>query len=337
MKSIVLSVLVFLGLTGAVVIGTRGDGPRPGGKGIDREAMDLLVTRLESLEQRLGSLDQLERRLDQLAGQVATVDASHRTDPTKRASAEERSEPAKGRRAPRDDEELRDYIVRVMDDVREEKLAEQRRQAEERRRELIALNDGPYGVHNFKVNTMAKRLELSDRQKEHYYLNLVEYNQLIQRSRENESQDKENRQQYRDERKRIRGEFSQVILSSLTPQQAETFSSLPSHEQQPDGSAGYRYITSFTTVPGMAPAQGEAILDFVPEEAAYENATTVYEHIASEKSLADVQAQLEKARALEVEARLRAEEARKAEARARAEEDARKRRDLREASEDPHP
>ncbi len=319
MKSLVLSLLVVSGLTGAIVLGTRGDGRPAGGAAFDQEAafdqkMDLLVNRLESIEQRLGNLDKLENRLDRLAS-LAAVEAPSRDAAVAYGSAEERAERVKGDRAARNDDDLRDYIVRVMDDVRDQKIAEQRRLAEERQRELMALHEGPYEGHNYRVNTMAKRLVLSDRQKQHYYLNLAEYNQMIERSRENESQDKENRQQYRDERKRIRSEFSQVVLSSLSPEQAETFSSLPSNEQRPDGS--YRYLTTSTIqlAPGMIPPAGEPVSNVVIGEAPvtgfFEGAGTIEvevldRRVAAQKAMAEAQskaAEIEALRALELEAK----------------------------------
>ncbi len=316
MKSLVISLLVISGLTGAIVVGTRGDGGPAGSAAFDQETVDLLVNRLERIEQRLGHLNQLENRLDQFASQLAKAEAPRRGGSVAYGSTEERAEPVEGDRAARNDDDLRDYIVRVMDDVQEQKTADRRRLAEERQRELMALHEGPYEGHNYRVNTMAKRLDLSDRQKQHYYLNLAEYNQMIERSRENESQDKENRQQYRDERKRIRSEFSQVVLSSLSPEQAETFSSLPSHEQRPDGGSRYVTTTSILVAPGMISPADAPVSNVVFGEApvtvtgygalqSMQLGLSLNEQVEAQKSLAEAQRAVEEARAAEAAAEAR--------------------------------
>ncbi len=250
MKSLVLSILVVSGLAGAIVIGTTLD-DHPSGfqdTALDGVAVARLSARLESIEKRLETLGQLESRLDSIAiavsrsrspvgGDTVRGDATTLVAGEESVARELNSE---------EGEALHDYIVQVMEEVRDEQIAAQRRRAEERNREFMALHEGPYGNHNFRVNSMAKRLDFSDDQRELYYVNLVEYTNLIQQSREQESQDKENRQRYRDQRKVLRTEFAQVIAASLPLEQAEVFTSLPEHEQRPDGSA--RYTTSIRMI-----------------------------------------------------------------------------------------
>ena len=69
-------------------------------------------------------------------------------------------------------------------------------------------------------------------------------------------QDKENGQRYRDQRKVLRREFAQVIASSLAPDQAAVFTSLPEREQRPDGSSGYHIDSQLISNSGLPGENG---------------------------------------------------------------------------------
>ncbi len=134
------------------------------------------------------------------------------------------------------DEGLRAYVAQVIEDDRRER-AEKRQQAiAQHQAEIEALHQGPYGDQNFRVNSMAKKLGLSDRQKQHYYDLVVDYNAQIKTARQEEAKDRANRQVYRDRRKVIRKEFATVFAQALDPEQTEVFNALNEWETRPDGS-----------------------------------------------------------------------------------------------------
>src|SRR6185503_480078 len=78
------------------------------------------------------------------------------------------------------DEDLRSFVHQVIQEEREERQQEEQRRFKERQDELAALQNGPYGQFNFRVNTMAKRLGLNDAQKGRYHELLADYSGRIE-------------------------------------------------------------------------------------------------------------------------------------------------------------
>jgi len=265
--AIAAAVAVSIGLTAAAALFVLS---RSSPEGEGAEGLAALEKRLDGIEARLEGLDRLEAEVRRLAGAAGgSPAASEERSPGEDgpalagADAGEAPEEAGGEPEPEavravaaairstgGEEGLRRYIARVVDEQRTEREAAAVRRIEERRQELLALQEGPYGKHNYRVNSMAKRLGFSDAQKAVYYSNLVEYSGRIDALREQEKADAANAQRYRDARAEARKEFAGVIVSTLTPQQAETFKALPEFEQRPDGGIGDVSI-SFSPAEGL--------------------------------------------------------------------------------------
>jgi hypothetical protein len=260
----VLTVAVMMCLAVAFFVHLRGDLAGDQQKSQTGGGFRALEERIATMEARLGALEELEERINLLAGAGSLPGAAPETaasdggappfdgkepDAPETGPGDEETRAAQAVAAKLRDEggeeSLRNYIARVIDERREERLAEQRRQAEERQREHKAMYEGPYGQHNFKVNSMAKKLDFSERQKQYYYAILLDYNNRIQATREQEQQDQENRQLYQEQRKELRKEFAAVITRALDPQQAEAFGQLPEREQRPDGFGGLMWNFTF--------------------------------------------------------------------------------------------
>jgi hypothetical protein len=132
----------------------------------------------------------------------------------------------------------------VVEEQRQERVAQAQEAAAQRRAEIAALHEGPYGAHNFKVNTMSQRLDFADYQKQRYHDLLLAYTDRITVSREEEDLDQENRQRYRDRRSELRKQFVSEVTNILEPDQAEVFAALPEFEQRPDGTARFVFATA---------------------------------------------------------------------------------------------
>ncbi|MCZ6795894.1 MAG: hypothetical protein O7J95_19980, partial [Planctomycetota bacterium] len=227
-----------------------GGGTASGGAALDRK-MAAVEERLGAIESRLGELLELRAEIQRLARTPGAAPRELEKTPTDggNVDAESPSEDRGGREArlaaaqlvrEGGEERLRSFVTQVIGDERVARTKEHQQQAEDRRRHLAQLRQGPYGRHNYKVNSMSERLDLSERQKQYYYESIVAYVDQVAETREAEKRDTDNRQVYRDRRQELRSEFVRVITQTLSPEQAEIFASLSEHEQRPDdGYGGY--------------------------------------------------------------------------------------------------
>ena len=76
---------------------------------------------------------------------------------------------------PEAQEALRGYVRQALQDERRERQEKARQRSQEWQREMKAMREGPYGKYNFKINSMAKKLDLSDAQKQILHDSLVWY------------------------------------------------------------------------------------------------------------------------------------------------------------------
>ena len=267
MKSLLVSGSVLVVVVGAffVVRAGRIDGtPASMSSELATDLVARLDERLARLEDRLRDLDALDSRVSLLAERVAGGGADAGPGGSAAAGAtsgegEGRADPvlADAGGAPEREDVLRTFVRDVIEEERVERQAAERRRAEERAREIAALHEGPYGEHNFKVNSMAERLGLSDSQAQHYYSNLVTYNALIAEARQLERTDPDNREVYRSRRSDLRREFSNVVENVMTLEQSELYAQLPEFEQRPDGRPAHVTLFSTTSTGGAAPGEFE--------------------------------------------------------------------------------
>jgi hypothetical protein len=189
------------------------------------------VERLQTLE---GDLQRLRTRV-----------AAQPAPPAARSSAPaaaEGSPPAAPQKAPaapvRDLEALRALVYQLIQDEREERQLEAQARAEEKQREIQELYQGPYGQFNWRVNRLAKRLELNDGQKQRYFDLLTAYSNRIEEMRTGlDRKNPEVYTAYRERKKQVQEEFEGLVIQSLTPPQAKSFQELPFSERSADPSA----------------------------------------------------------------------------------------------------
>ena len=254
----VLAAILVCGAVVAILVGqgigheddVPGGGTASAGEALDRK-MAAVEERLGAIESRLGELLELRAELQRLARTPGAAPRELEKTPIDggKVDAESPSEDRGGRESrlaaaqlvrEGGEERLRSFVTQVIGDERVARTRERQQQAEDRRRHLAQLRQGPYGRHNYKVNSMSERLDLSERQKQYYYESIVAYVDRVAETREAEKRDKDNRQVDRDRRQELRNEFVRVITQTLSPEQAEIFASLSEHEQRPDdGYGGY--------------------------------------------------------------------------------------------------
>jgi hypothetical protein len=131
-------------------------------------------------------------------------------------------------------DDLRGFVKDVIQEEREERALESKRKAEERRKEMEELAQGPWGQFNYRVNTLGKKLGFSDSQKERYGAYLTDYSGRIEEIRQGlDRNDPVAYAAYRERKKAISDEFEGQVIHLLTPDQAKTYQDLPSHEKSP--------------------------------------------------------------------------------------------------------
>ena len=258
MKYVVLSsVLSALLVAGAMFFVLDPMQSRVADSGADTERLDsmesLLDTRLTALEERLGNIEderdatrrasRRSRRPDgkRASSNLTSVGTSEKAadggDDVDDQEALEEEALAVARRIEQIDGEdgLRNYIAQVYRETRQQRKDDERREAQERQREIEEMHQGPYGEHNYRVNSMAKRLDLNDAQANRYHALIIDYSERIQQQRKMEAEDPDQREVYRENRRLLRQEFADTFAADLNDEQAELFAALGDHERRPDG------------------------------------------------------------------------------------------------------
>ncbi len=207
----------------------------------------------------------LTRRLDEALDRIERLEASRETARSDRAASLARPEDATG--DPSTSEEapaaadkasagvrrdllaalagegeealqFREIVSQAIDHDRARRREEQVRRMEDRKREIEELNQGPYEKYNFRVNTIGKKLNLSETQKARYYELLADYGGRIDEMRRTVNrQDPEAYKAYRERRKQTEEEFDGLVIQSLTYPQAEAYKELPPFERTPGSEA----------------------------------------------------------------------------------------------------
>jgi chromosome segregation ATPase len=132
---------------------------------------------------------------------------------------------------------------KLRDEERQLQREELRNRFEERQKELAAFKEGPYEGYNFKVNSLAKALELTDAQKQAYFDLSKTYQQKLQEGRQQlagapgEGTEKTqesrafgrgrgDRGQGRQLYENLQNEFTAEVQAILSPNQLETYGKL---------------------------------------------------------------------------------------------------------------
>lgn len=201
-----------------------------------------LKGRLEELERMLSSTASEERSR---AGGYGTLGANLQAGAVPAdagtSSAEGGAEPGKkeggkalASLAAHESDDLRNFVQQVIQEEREERRREDQRKLAERQEELAALQKGPYGQFNYRMNTMGKRLDLNEVQKQRYHEFLADYSTRIEEIRKNlDRQDPVAYKSYQERKKQLISEFDGLVIQSLTPFQSQEYQEMTSHEKSP--------------------------------------------------------------------------------------------------------
>jgi len=220
-----------------------------------------LDERLARIEERLDRLNQLEMKVHELSALARSATATFPANEVEPSVPDSELIVDSGPKRPAEDA-LRDLIVQVMEDVGAERIAAQQRRGFQARRDYDAMQDGPYGERNFRMNALTMVLGLTGGQAEEYYDYIVEYNALIQEQREMEKNDDRNRELYQSRRDELSEEFIDIVTGILTPEQTRKFQSLPEFARTPDGPS--HISTKVALPPGFVPGEAEALRDASP-------------------------------------------------------------------------
>ena len=193
----VLSIGILTGVTGFGLARYLRE-PAAAGSPLDASVLARLDERMATVETRLAELAKLEAEVERLKREEpetpsiarpesSASDAGEESDPD--AAGEEPAAPsgkleqlleAQGMR-----QEMEGFVARVYEQSRDARRQREREEAEAREREIRELSEGPYGKFNYRVNSLAKKLELDARQKEYAFNLLTKYEE---RAREAKNQ-----------------------------------------------------------------------------------------------------------------------------------------------------
>lgn len=278
--SILLAALLCSGAILAVYLGSRGpddplEAPRPVNGSIASARLDRLEERLERVVARLESLEAT-------LGEVAASRPRPREPGERDADPVSAGEPGESATEDlvasvlggADGERFRQLVYDLVRDEREERRREQRRLARERQEEWKLLQEGPYGKFNYKVNSLGKKLDMSDLQKQRYHQLLIAYEQVSKDLLKNvDWKSRESREGYQQQKKDLLAEFQRDVVGLLAPGQAEEFDALPDWEKgmdntpavfiNSDGIAGDATMTTTRVMVGP----GDAVIDVLDEPA----------------------------------------------------------------------
>ena len=224
----------------------------------DESGIRELVRRLDSIQARLESLSVTVEELPR--GEMPSTPAvAARAEPP--AGAEAGEKPAeKSLAAPAastgerlaallelkgGEEDIRQYVTGIIEDDRNSQKTLQRQRQAERR----AMFRGPYGRHNFQVNSLAGKLDLGDGQKEKYHELLQHYGKEAELLRkgpegrpfwelENPEQIAAHVKNMEQQRKNLGERLDNEFVQFLEQDQARTYLDLPEDERGLGGGMG---------------------------------------------------------------------------------------------------
>jgi len=236
-------------------------------------AFDAVIERLEKLEGRLDSLERqasnLERAVDRAPASAAEVNSELKEGDAvaEGASLADESGEKEAKKTPRikgmDDEdmqELRALIAQVYIDERNQRKVREQEAAEQAAREREEMMKGPYGENNYRVNSLAKKLGLSDYQKGRYNDLLTAHRQRLMDLRAGLNlSDAAARDSLRDRMRQADEDFQSTVLTFLSAEQAEAYAALDEGER----SGGDMKVMFTRAMKVMEAAGGQASFDFV--------------------------------------------------------------------------
>ena len=153
------------------------------------------------------------------------------------------------------EEDIRQYVTGIIEDDRKSQKTLQRQRQAERR----AMFRGPYGRHNFQVNSLAGKLDLGDGQKEKYHELLQHYGKEAELLRkgpegkpfwelENPEQIAAHVKNMEQQRKNLGERLDNEFVQFLEQDQARAYLDLPEDERGLGGGMGVFHHVEFGNV-----------------------------------------------------------------------------------------
>jgi len=130
---------------------------------------------------------------------------------------------------------LRDVVFHLIEEERELQRQKAQEAADRQRKEWQEMNEGPWGNYNFKVNSLAKQLDLDDEQKRYYHDVLVRHADLITQAKSGvDWQDAEARSTFQTRQQELVRSFHEAVVAGLSVEQAKSYEEIPEWQRQPD-------------------------------------------------------------------------------------------------------
>ena len=255
--SVVLSAVLsfgILGLAGGFIAGKFTEDARAvagsdGGSDLARleerlAALEKGIEALGDLRSDIAALQRQPESLSELVEQPEPSETPAEEKPTVALSlADEENPPTKlerwldgqGMRG-----EFDELVSRTYEKARTVRLARERAEQEERAREMEALSQGPYGKHNYRVNSLSKKLGLDVRQEQYVHNLLLGLEERRRQAMEQfpklegeftPDQFKEHRDHVLQVQQELSQQFERDLLAGLDAKQQEIYESMPEHER----------------------------------------------------------------------------------------------------------
>ena len=220
-------------------------------------SIEAVSGRMEELEARMAVLERSTKALERSAVESTKRAASPSGAEAGASVAEVGGEPSTlVNLNEAQSQELRELIADVVRKERADRKTREKEQAAALQLEMAEMSKGPYGEHNYTVNSLGKKLSLSDFQKQRYYDQLLAHRQRLRELRRGVNfSDADAAKSYRDRRREADDDLETTLVTYLTPEQKEAYDALSPLEK--GGSEGAVF---FSTAEG---AGGEMSLDVV--------------------------------------------------------------------------
>jgi hypothetical protein len=273
-----------LGVAAGLGVGQLSRDPRSATLTATPSDLARLEERLSQLEDQLADLARLKSAVDSLQlqkSEVRPAEAVGASESGVAADARPSSDRAEDGAPPGKLEkwldsqgmrgEFEGLVSKVYEQARSTRRQREQDEAEERAREIKALSEGPYGKFNYRVNSLAQKLNLDARQKEYLFSLLTKYDE---KRREAMSQlqplegdvtperMKEHMQHTLRVHTEINQQFDSEVLLGLNSNQQDAYKDLPDGEKGTDGLADVKMISAERGVRIFTANGGPAQLEF---------------------------------------------------------------------------
>ncbi len=234
----------------------------------------------ENLNKVIAKLDAVEALSKQKASHVAQGEKGSEEEVKTEIAKASLSNPASKKmktllKNPETEGEVRDYVMGLIQHERSERERRRHENVQRRRQEERELREGPYGKYNYRINKMAKKLNLTDWQKDNYNNLLKRYGDERARIRK-ERHDPERLKGLKGEQivthfktvekdlDNLNTQFDQEFGGILDAGQREAYNELPKHEKGASsimgGGAFASTIRMVEDISGSATPSGNVII-----------------------------------------------------------------------------